>query len=67
MNPWYEYQYSAPIAIEGVVRAQYYNGSSMKQIPFQYRVFRSPHYDDSYWQDCFWGCGYTSPMTFYTE
>ncbi len=44
-NPWYEFVYTAPVTLEGTVRAHYYNGSQIKNQPFSYRVYRSEYYD----------------------
>ena len=64
---WYEKTYKSNFNIEWVVKAHYYNGSTIKNIPFTYRIYKSPHYDMSYWSDCFWWCYYESSPEFYTE
>jgi uncharacterized protein YfaS (alpha-2-macroglobulin family) len=66
-NPWYEKAYKSEFSIDGVVKAHYYNGATIKSVPFSYRVYKSPHYDMTYWGDCFWWC-YSEPSPeFYTE
>lgn len=52
--PWYKDVYSSTFFIDGIVKANYYNGAQMKGIPFSYRIYRAPYYDSSYWTDCFW-------------
>lgn len=64
---WYENTYKSNFNIEGIVKAHYYNGATIKSVPFSYRIYKSPHYDMSYWTDCFWGCYYESSPEFYTE
>lgn len=64
---WYEKAYKSNFSIEWAVKAHYYNGSTIKSIPFTYRIYKSPHYDMSYWSDCFWWCYYESSPEFYTE
>jgi uncharacterized protein YfaS (alpha-2-macroglobulin family) len=66
-NPWYEKAYKSEFSIDGIVKAHYYNGATIRSVPFSYRVYKSPHYDMTYWWDCFWGC-YSEPSPeFYTE
>jgi hypothetical protein len=64
---WYDKRYSSVFSLEGIVTAKYYNGTTMKNIPFTYRIYKSPHYDDNYWGDCFWGCYYEPTPEFYSE
>lgn len=66
-NPWYHDVYETQFSLEGIVKAHYYNGTQMKNTPFIYRVYRSESYDESYWNDCFWGCRYEAPSEFFTE
>ncbi len=49
------------------MKAHYYNGATIKSVPFSYKIFRSPHYNREYWSDCFWGCYYEPTPEFYTE
>ncbi len=53
-SPWYNEVYTGDFTIEGIVKARYYNGSDIKNTAFTYRVYRSEHYADDYWGDCFW-------------
>jgi alpha-2-macroglobulin len=66
-SPWYTDVYSGNMVIQGIVRAKYYNGAEMKNMPFTYRVYRSVSYPDGYWGDCFWWCYYDPPLELYTE
>lgn len=66
-NPWYTDVYTSTLALEGIVKAHYYNGAEMRGVPFSYRIYRAPHYPDSYWSECFWGCYYEPSPEFYTE
>lgn len=65
--PWYKDVYSTTFNVDGIVTAKYYNGTDMKGVPFTYRIYRAPHYDNSYWSDCFWWCYYEASPEFYTE
>lgn len=64
---WYDSVYTSQFTLEGIVWAKYYNGATLKSVPFTYRVYKSRLYDISYWRDCFWGCHYTPSLEFYTE
>ena len=64
---WYDKKYTGEFKIEWVVKAHYYNGATIKSVPFTYRIYKSPHYDTGYWSDCFWGCYYEPSPEFYTE
>lgn len=65
--PWYTDVYTSTIALEGIVKAHYYNGAEMRGTPFRYRIYRNQYYPDSYWNDCFWGCYWEPTPEFYTE
>ncbi|MBX9809011.1 hypothetical protein K2X92_01310, partial [Candidatus Gracilibacteria bacterium] len=64
---WYDTKYSAQFNIEGIVKAHYYNGATIKSVPFSYKIFKSRHYSSDYWTDCFWGCYFEPTPEFYTE
>ncbi len=64
---WYQYAYQSEFNIEWIVKARYYNGAIIKSVPFTYKIYKSLHYDMSYWSDCFWGCYYEPTPEFYTE
>lgn len=64
---WYENTYKSNFNIEGLIKAKYYNGATIKSVPFTYRIYKSPYYNPSYWSDCFWGCYYEPTPEFYTE
>ncbi len=64
---WHDKKYSSKFTIEWIVKAHYYNGSIIKNVPFNYRIYKSRHYDMGYWSDCFWGCYYEPTPEFYTE
>jgi hypothetical protein len=64
---WYNNTYTGEFNIEWIVKAHYYNGATIKSVPFTYRIYKSQHYDTSYWSDCFWGCWYEPTPEFYTE
>ncbi len=65
--PWYTSVYEGTFSLEWIVKAKYYNGAQIRWVPFRYRVYRAPHYDDSYWNDCFWWCYWEPSPEFYTE
>jgi uncharacterized protein YfaS (alpha-2-macroglobulin family) len=65
--PWYSSIYQWTFALEWIVKAHYYNGAEMKNIPFRYRIYRNEYYDNSYWNDCFWWCYWQPTPEFYTE
>ncbi len=66
-NPWYSSKYESTFSLEGVVKAHYYNGQNIKNIPFSYRIYRNEYHDSSYWWDCFWWCFWQPSPEFYTE
>lgn len=49
------------------MKAKYYNGATLKNTTFNYRVYRSEYYPSDYWSDCFWGCYYEPYLEYYTE
>lgn len=65
--PWYENKFESTFSLEGIVKAKYYNGQEIRNLPFTYRIYRNEYYDSSYWNDCFWGCFYQPAPEFYTE
>jgi uncharacterized protein YfaS (alpha-2-macroglobulin family) len=65
--PWYSSVYQWTFALEWIIKAHYYNGAEMKNVPFRYRIYRSEYYDNSYWNDCFWWCYWQPAPEFYTE
>ncbi len=65
--PWYSQVYESTFSLEWIVKAQYYNGKNIRNIPFSYRIYRSEHFDDDYWGDCFWWCNWQPAPEFYTE
>lgn len=66
-SPWYSKVYESTFSLEWIVKAHYYNGQEIRNIPFSYRIYRNEHYDWSYWSDCFWWCYYEPSPEFYTE
>ena len=52
--PWYENKFESTFSLEGIVKAKYYNGQEIRNLPFTYRIYRNEYYDNSYWNDCFW-------------
>lgn len=66
-QPWYTDVYASTIALEGIVKAHYYNGAQMRGVPFTYRIYRNEHFSDLYWNDCFWWCYWQPSPEFYTE
>jgi uncharacterized protein YfaS (alpha-2-macroglobulin family) len=65
--PWYENKFESTFSLEGIVKAKYYNGQEIRNLPFTYRIYRNEYYDNSYWNDCFWWCFYQPSPEFYTE
>lgn len=66
-TPWYTDVYSGNLTIEWVIKAAYYNGATLRNTPFTYRVYRSEAFDDTYFSDCFWWCYYEPPLEHYTD
>ena len=64
---WYQNKFTGKFSLDGIVKAHYYNGAIIKSVPFSYRIYKSPHYNNSYWSDCFWGCYFSPAPEFYTE
>jgi len=65
--PWYSSVYEGNFSLEWIVKAKYYNGAQIRGVPFRYRIYRTPYYDNSYWNDCFWWCYWEPSPEFYTE
>jgi uncharacterized protein YfaS (alpha-2-macroglobulin family) len=66
-SPWYTQVYESTFSLEWIVKARYYNGLNIRNIPFTYRIYRSEHFDDNYWGDCFWWCNWQPSPEFYSE
>jgi alpha-2-macroglobulin len=66
-SPWYSDIYKGDFTIEGIVKARYYNGATIKNTPFTYRVYKSEYYPQDFWGDCFWWCYWEPPLELYTE
>ncbi len=66
-SPWYTKAYESTFSLEWIVKARYYNGQEIRNIPFSYRIYRSEHYSSDYWTNCFWWCYWQPSPEFYTE
>ncbi len=53
--------------IETTVDSKYYNGWVPKNAAYTYKIYKQYFYDNSYWNDCYWGCFWEPEKQFYTE
>ena len=53
--------------IKAWIDSKYYNGSVLKNAEYTYKVYKQYYYDDSYWNNCYWGCFWEPEKVFYTE
>jgi uncharacterized protein YfaS (alpha-2-macroglobulin family) len=64
---WNSIQYKGSFSIDGTITSRFYNGASLDNAKFTYRVYRQPYYDWSYWDNCYYGCYWEPEKTFITE
>jgi len=62
-----ENKYFWDFNIKARVSSKYYNGSSLKDGNFRYKVYKQYYYDNSYWNDCYYGCYWEPEKELYTE
>lgn len=60
-------QYSWNFEIKGQILSSYYNGNPLKKVDVDYKVYKQYYYDNSYWDNCYYGCYYEWEKEFYTE
>lgn len=49
------------------LNSKYYNWASLKNAWYEYKVYKQYYYDNSYWNDCYYGCYYEPNKNLYTE
>jgi len=59
--------YSSTFDIKASVSSDYYSGSPVKDAEFTYKVYKQYYYDNSYWDDCYYGCYWEPEKEFYSE
>lgn len=64
---WEEENYLWNFNIKARVNSKYYNWASLKNAAYTYRVFKQYYYDNSYWDECYYGCYWEAEKEFYTE
>jgi uncharacterized protein YfaS (alpha-2-macroglobulin family) len=51
------FEYSAlKNKIKADISLKYFAGGSMKRGEFSYKIYKKEHYNDDYWDYCYWGC-----------
>lgn len=60
-------EYTGNFEIKASVKSDYYSGSPVENAEFTYKVYKQYHYDNSYWDDCYYGCYWEPEKEFYTE
>jgi hypothetical protein len=64
----YEYnKYTADFHIQTSILSKYYSGQAVKNADYTYKVYKQYYYDDSYWNDCYYGCYFEPRKEFYSE
>ncbi|MDP2090984.1 MAG: alpha-2-macroglobulin family protein [Candidatus Gracilibacteria bacterium] len=64
---WIETIYSGKFKIKGKVISKYYNGASLAKANFNYKIYKQYYYDESYFNDCYYGCYWEPEKEFYSE
>jgi len=59
--------YSSTFDIKASITSDYYSGSPVKDAEFTYKVYKQYYYDNSYWDDCYYGCYWEPEKEFYSE
>ncbi len=59
--------YTWKFRISAMVMSKYYSGPAVNWANFRYKVYRQYYYEDSYWDDCYYGCYWEPQKEFYTE
>ncbi len=50
--------------ISGKISLKYFSGGSMPTGKFSYKLYKKPHYEEDYWDYCYWGCYYNSSKSY---
>ena len=64
---WEEKQYLWDFKIKANILTKYYSGPSVKNANFKYKIYKQYYYDNSYWDDCYYGCYWEPEKEFYSE
>ncbi len=64
---WNETLYSWKFKIKAKVISKYYNWSSLANANFTYKIYKQYYYDESYFNDCYYGCYWEPEKEFYSE
>lgn len=59
--------YKWKFKIKWKVLSKYYNWSIVKNTNFKYKVYKQYYYENSYWDNCYYGCYWEPKKQFYTE
>lgn len=59
--------YEGSFKINASVVSKYYNWAVLKDVDFKYKVYKQYYYDNSYWDDCYYGCYWEPEKEFYTQ
>lgn len=66
-NYWSEDIYKWNFTIKWKVSSKYYSWWDIKNTDFTYKVYKQYHYDNNYWDDCYYWCYWEPYKEFYTE
>jgi len=66
-NYWSRNIYSGDFKIKWNVFSKYYNWASVANANYKYKVYKQYYYENSYWDDCYYGCYWEPRKEFYSE
>jgi len=68
-TPWgYRYKiYKKDLSLQAKVMASYYSGGNVPNASYTYTVYKQYYYDNSWWDDCYYGCYWEPYKDYYTE
>ncbi|PID86289.1 hypothetical protein CSB08_01355 [Candidatus Gracilibacteria bacterium] len=66
-NYWTEEKYEGKFSIKSRVSAKYYNGGNVSKAKYKYKVYKQYYYDNSFWDDCYYGCYWEPRKELYTS
>lgn len=64
---YYGEEYSWKFVLKANISSRYYNWSSLWNAEYTYKVYKQAYYDNSLWDDCYYGCYWQAPKEFYTS
>ena len=64
---WEQKNYIWDFKIKTRISSKYYNWAVLKNSVYTYKVYKQYYYDNSYWNDCYYGCYWEPEKKLYTE